>query len=567
MLFCFAACKIEPFFFRVWGVFLQESKGQAYLKGAAILAVASVFVKIFGAIYKIPLFQDGVLGEEGTGDFQVTYSVYTLILTVSTAGVPAALSRMVSAARAKGELNLVRRYFSVALPAFALIGLVAMLFMFIFSEGMAELMNNSMAAPGIRVLAPAVFFACIIAVYRGYAQGVENMFPTAVSQMIEVICKTVFGIAVALWFVRLGFESHIVSAGAIVGVTIGLGLCVPVLVVFKRKISAGLLSGGDGADLPGRMSVFGRIMKVSVPITITASFMAIMVVIDNSIVLGRLQSALGFSEAEARALFGIYSRALTIYNLPPSLVVPVSISIIPAIAAALARKNAGEAGIIMQSSVKLVNLLAMPASAGLMVLASPILIALYNDSRQLTANMLIILGAASLFVCLQYITTAILQANGHERVALLTFPVGATLKIVIGYVLAGNPNFGITASPIGTLVCFIVITALNIVFIKLRVKERPRFGGVFLKPLFCSAVMAGAAILSYSLLYRLGLVILGPESFEDIGRLVVILLLAVSIFVGIAVYGLLIKVTRTVTLEDMKLVPKGEKLARMLHIN
>lgn len=546
---------------------MQESKGQAYLKGAAILAVASVFVKIFGAIYKIPLFQDGVLGEEGTGDFQVTYSVYTLILTVSTAGVPAALSRMVSAARAKGELNLVRRYFSVALPAFALIGLVAMLFMFIFSEGMAELMNNSMAAPGIRVLAPAVFFACIIAVYRGYAQGVENMFPTAVSQMIEVICKTVFGIAVALWFVRLGFESHIVSAGAIVGVTIGLGLCVPVLVVFKRKISAGLLSGGDGADLPGRMSVFGRIMKVSVPITITASFMAIMVVIDNSIVLGRLQSALGFSEAEARALFGIYSRALTIYNLPPSLVVPVSISIIPAIAAALARKNAGEAGIIMQSSVKLVNLLAMPASAGLMVLASPILIALYNDSRQLTANMLIILGAASLFVCLQYITTAILQANGHERVALLTFPVGATLKIVIGYVLAGNPNFGITASPIGTLVCFIVITALNIVFIKLRVKERPRFGGVFLKPLFCSAVMAGAAILSYSLLYRLGLVILGPESFEDIGRLVVILLLAVSIFVGIAVYGLLIKVTRTVTLEDMKLVPKGEKLARMLHIN
>ena len=612
---------------------MQETKKQNFLKGAAILAAASVFVKIIGAVYKIPVMN--ILDDAGSGIFQVTYNVYTLILTIATAGIPAALSRLVSSAAARGNTMLVKRYFTVALPTFALIGIIAMLVMFLNADGFSGMMNNSMAASGIRVLAPAVFFVCIISVYRGYAQGFENMIPTAVSQIVEVICKAAFGVAAAMWLVRLNYGPDIVSAGAIMGVTVGLGLCIPLLVWYKRKLDRGISAGGAGEgytgvahdsagtgvpadagtgilegagvdpdygadqddsaayELPGRWGVLWRIMKVSIPITLSASFMSIMVVIDNSIVLGRLQNALGFTEHAASALFGMYSRGLTIYNLPPALVVPVSVSIIPAIAAALARKRSsdggkgadsgknaaalarkrnrkakgdsgadsgGEAGIIMQSSVKLVNLLAMPASAGMMVLASPIMTALYNDSRELTSTMLLILGAASCFGCLQYVTTAILQANGHERVALMTFPVGAAFKILLGYVLAGNPDFGIIASPIGTLVCFVVISALNIAFIMARVKDRPKFGHVFIKPLFCSAVMAGAAFAVYRLLFLLLNGMLGT------GRYAVAAYLGLSMIAGIAVYGLLIIVTRTITMDDMKLVPKGEKLAKMLRI-
>jgi len=223
---------------------LQESNEQKYLKGAAILAAASIFVKIIGAIYKIPIFN--ILDDEGRGSFQVTYNVYTLILTISTAGVPAALSRLVSSANAGGKARLVKRYFSTALPAFILIGLIAMLAMFIFADAFAGLMNDSLAAPGIRVLAPAVFFACVISVYRGYAQGHENMVPTAASQVVEVVCKAVFGIAAAMWLRSMGSAMHIVSAGAIMGVTIGLGLCVPLLIWFKGKIGRGLtVNTGD----------------------------------------------------------------------------------------------------------------------------------------------------------------------------------------------------------------------------------------------------------------------------------------------------------------------------------
>jgi len=537
---------------------LQEAKKPNFLKGAAILAAASVFVKIVGAIYKIPIYN--ILDDAGAGSFQVTYSVYTLILTISIAGIPAALSRLVSSAAANGDSGLVRRYFKVAMPAFLLIGVAAMLLMFFFADAFADLMNNSMAAIGIRVLAPAVLFSCIISVYRGYAQGFEDMIPTAASQVVEVISKAAFGIVAALWLVRMGHESSVVSAGAIFGVTVGLGMAIPLLMWYKARLDRRLPSAREETGLPRLPGVLGRIMKVSIPITLSASFMSIMVVIDNSIILGRLQSALGLSEFDASALFGIYSRVLSIYNLPPSLVVPIAVSIIPAIAAALAVKRDGEARLVMQSSVKLVNLLAMPASAGMIVLATPILIALYDESKQLASTMLVILGAASFFVCLQYITTAILQANGHERVALMTFPVGAVLKIILGYILAGNPDIGIVAAPIGSLVCFIVISALNIAFILVKVKERPKFSGVFIKPLLCSAAMAGAAYLAYAALYRIGSVTHEPA------RNSVAIFLAAAILVGAAVYGVLIVVTRSVTMEDMKLLPKGEKLAKILRI-
>ena len=563
---------------------MQEQKKPNYLKGAAILAAASVFVKVIGAVYKIPIFN--ILGDEGTGYFQVTYNVYTLILTIATAGIPVALSRLVSSAAAKGESGLVRRYFSVALPAFVIIGLIAMLVMFFFADAFAGLMNNAAAAHGIRVLAPAVLFVCIISVYRGYAQGFEYMIPTAASQVVEVVCKAAFGIAAAMWLMNLEFDLSIVSAGAITGVTVGLGLCIPLLIRYKRKIDRGAFfsvapsetvglyeserspetGGSPEAETPGKARVFGRLMNVSIPITIGASFMTIMTVIDTSIVLGRLQNALDATESEASTLFGVYTKGLTIYNLPPALIVPIAVSIIPAIAAALAKRRSDEAGVIMQSSVKLVNLLAMPAGAGIMVLAGPILTALYHDLRQtpetvaLMTTMLVILGAASFFVCLQHVTTAILQATGHERIALMTFPVGAVLKIAISYFLAGNPAFGIIASPVGTLACFVLISALNIIFIFIIVKEKPKFGAVFAKPLFCTAMMAAAAYFVYKLTSLLGSGLIGS------GRFAVSVFLAISIAVAVALYAVLIIITRTITLDDMKLVPKGEIIARKLRI-
>ena len=537
---------------------MPEAKKQSFLKGAAILAAASIFVKIAGAVYRIPITM--ILGDAGYGYFQSAYSIYSLFLMISTAGIPVALSRMVSSAAAKGRIRLVKRYFSVALPAFLLIGAAAMFAMFLFAGKLAGFMNNSNAAPGIRVIAPAVFFSCIISVYRGYAQGFENMVPTAASQVVEVLCKTVFGIAAAMWLIGRSYELPTVAAGAITGVTVGLALCIPLLIRFKRKMDVGLRLDDDLSELPGSSRVFGQLMKVCIPITIGASFMTIMAVIDNSIVQGRLQTGLGFSEFESSSLFGLYSKCVTIYNLPSALIVPVSVSIVPAIAAALARKNSDETKGIMQSAVKLVNLLAMPASAGIMVLARPILTALYSDTRQETVTIMTILGAASFFLCLQFITTAILQANGFERITMITFPIGGVCLVALDYILVGNPKFGITGSPMGTLMCYTVISLLNIIFIRTRVKERPKLSGAFIKPFLCSVAMAAVAFGLYRLVSRIGSGLLGD------GRMATVVYLAATIVVSVAVYVVLIVGSRTITEDDLKLLPKGDKLARILRI-
>jgi len=538
---------------------LQESKKQNFIQGAAILAAASIFVKIIGAVYKIPILS--ILDDEGSGSFQVTYNVYTFLLVLSTAGVPAALSRLISSAAASGKSGLVKQFFVVSLPAFIIIGAVAMLIMLLFADALAELMGDSLAAPGIRVLAPAVFFACIISVFRGYAQGHENMIPTAVSQIVEVLSKAAFGIVTALLLTGMGYAMHIVSAGAIMGVTIGLGLCVPLLAWYKRKLDRTLPAASDSEELPGKIHVLGRLFKVSIPITLSASMMAIMTFIDTAVVMDRLQTgALMLTEAAARAEFGKYARPISIYTLPLALIVPLSISIIPAIAAALARKQATEAGQIMQSSVKLVNLLAMPAAAGLMVLATPIMIALYDDSRELPAKILLILGAASLFTCLQYITTAILQANGHERIALMTFPAGAVVKIALSYILVANADIGILGSPIGTLACFAIIVCLNIIFIKMKVREKLGFITSTLKPLACTLVMAVVVYFIYEGVSRLGSGWIGTSRFA------VIVYLGVAILIGVSVYAVMIVATQTITKEDFAYIPKGEKLAKLLRV-
>ena len=554
-------------------LFLHEQRKPNFLKGAAILAATGIFVKIIGAIYKIPIIN--VLGDEGAGYFQVTYNVYALILAISTAGVPVALSRLVSSARARGDTALVKRYFSVAMPVFIIVGIVVMSAMFFFAEELAEFMNSSLAAPGIRVLAPAVFFVCMIAVYRGYAQGFENMIPTAMSQIVEVISKALFGIIVAFLLARLGYQSQYVSAGAITGVTIGLGLCIPLMIWYKRKLDHRIkrVEEDESTDpheiqeLPSPMRVFLKFMKVSIPITLGASFMSVMVVIDTSVVLGRLQSALLLSEQEAVEQFGVLTKGLTIYNLPPSLIVPLAISIIPAIAAAVARKNKDEASVIMQSSVKLTNLISMPACAGIVVLAGPILKALYYDPRQspetvaMMTTILAILGVASYFVCFQHLSIAILQANGYERIALMTFPAGALVKITLSYVLVANPDIGILGSPIGTLACFTLITALNVIFIIVKVKERMKIISGIIKPLVCALLMAAAAFFTYEGVYWFGSGLLGT------GRMAVVVYLAIAIFVGVLVYAALIVITRAITKEDLSYVPKGEKLAKLMRVS
>ena len=537
---------------------MPETQRQNYIKGAAVLAAASMFVKVISATFQIPLV--GILGSEGAGHFQMTHNIFMMFLTIASAGVPVALSRMISSAANSGNAKLVKRYFAVSMPAFVILGAVVMALMFFFADTIAFWQNNSLIAPGIRVLAPAVFFICIISVYRGFMQGLEYMMPTAVSQIVDVVCRAVIGIATAILLSRALFEPHIVSAGATTGITIGLGLSIPLLILYKRKANRLVPEHTSSEPLPSRGNVLGNIIKVSVPITLGASVLTVMTVLNQTILAGRLQSVFGYTEAEASYVFGMYTMAMRVYNLPPAIFVSLAVALVPAIAGAIAGKRPGEAKAIMQSSLKLVNLIAMPAAAGMMILASPILIALFEDPDRLTAQILIILGVASFLLCLQIVTTAILQANGHERLAMMVFPIGAVVKLLLTYFLVAVPNIGILASPISTLACFVVLSILNFIIIRVKIKDRPKYRSVLLKPLICTSGMSVVAFFLYRLLFQIGSGILGT------GRSAVILYLAATMIVAMIVYCVLIVLLKAITLEDLKLIPKGEKIAKFLKI-
>lgn len=539
---------------------MSENNKQAYVRGAAILTATMAAVKLLSFIYKVPL--QNILGDAGAGHFQVTYQVYAVLLAVSTTGIPVALSRLVAAALSRNSKQQAARYFSVALPAFSLVGIVLSLLMFIFADTLAMWVRDPQAVFGIRVMSPAVFLVCIVSVYEGHAQGRGDMLPTAAKQITEVLSKLIIGMAVAWWLLRRGYGAPVISAGAIAGVPLGLLLSLFIVIIHKgraEKTEYAHLSDAPETPPLGKRKTLAEVFKVSVPIAFGASFMSILTLVDTAVVRSRLHVGAGFSLEQVDILYGVYAKGLTLVVLPSAFIVPLTISFIPVIAAALSNRRTADAHRFTRTALKLTNIIAMPASLGLTVLSYPIFKVLFWNSNENGPAILSIFGIASYFICLQLMTTAILQANGHENRAVRAYLVGGAAQIIVDFILVSNPDIGIIGSPVGTLTCYILITLVNFMMIRRKVGFRPDIW-IFLKPAAVSAVTAASAWAAYELLYKASVGAFGA------GRLALALYLSGAILAAIVIYVILSVVTKTVTRADMTLLPKGEKLADFLRI-
>lgn len=536
---------------------MQESKKQNYLHGAVILTAGVVIMKILGAIYKIPL--GNILGDEGYAHFMVAYNIYNVFLTLSTAGLPVALSRMISEADTLGRTMQMRRTFRVAFVTFACIGLLSSLIMFLFPTELASMMNDVEAAQSIWALSPAMFLVCMTSAYRGYAQGQSNMTPTTVSQILDVLAKTLAGLALAWYFTKAGKSLPIASAGAIFGVTAGSVVALVYIAIYKhRHYPERTISNPDVADSPGR--ILKTLLRIGIPITFGSCVLSLINLIDAKLVLNRLQMAAGFSYYDAKILYGIYGKVQTLYNLPAAFITPLTISIVPAITALIVQKKHAEAGEIAESSLRIAGVIALPMGVGLAVLANPIVNVVYPGSNEAGPALLLLLGIASFFVCMALMTTAILQATGNEVYPVFSMIAGGIVKIIVNWFLVANPDINITGAPLGTLTCYIVMCCMNYAFICKSLKKRPRLGSVLLRPAVSAAVMGAAAWA----VYHGAAALLGGTAAIGWKQMAVSMLLAM--LVAVVVYVAAIVTTRAVTWEDMKLIPRGEKIAKVLHI-
>lgn len=543
----------------------QPQKQNSFFGGAAILAAGILIVKLIGMFYKIPLIN--IIGEAGAADFNNAYNIYAVLLTVSTAGLPVAVSKLVSEANALDRRNQVRRTFRLALVLFLALGLVSFLVMFFRADALAGMMNDSKAAAGIRALAPAVVCVGCLAALRGYSQGHSNMAPTSVSQIIEALCKLVVGLGLAFWLVKQGKDPDVAAAGAITGVTVGTVVALAYMVLdFLLSRGREDTRGTDRPDSAG--SILTNILKIAVPITLSSSMVGIVTVIDSSLVQGQLQSALDLTEQASRTLYGNYSGALNIYNLPTSLMAAITASVIPAVSAALARRDRRGAARITGSALRITALLSFPMGVGLFVLGTPIIRLLFPKLNVAVAGPLLsTLGIATPFVCMVLVCNSVLQAHGFINLPVIVMVLGGIVKIVNNYNLVGA--IGIAGAPVGNILCFGLALVLDLVVITRVIPNRPRLMPIFAKPAVASAVMGGAAWAVYGLLSR----ILSSEQVDQAGqtvRAVSRMGNAAGIFLAIAVAGVvylvLVIALRAISRDDLALMPKGDKLARLLRL-
>lgn len=539
----------------------NAEKKSTFFGGAAILAASAILVKVIGAIYRIPL--GNILSDEVMGDYNSAYNIYNFFLTISTAGLPVALSKTISEANALGRHNQVQRTFRVAFFTFLILGLISFFCMTVLAAPMAQIaISNPKAVYCVMALAPSVLCVCVMSSFRGYFQGHFNMMPTGISQVIEAFFKLVVGLALALFLVKVIQKPELGSVGAIIGVSCGsvVALAYILFLFFGDRKRRHRIHATDRPDSSGR--ILANLLKLAIPITLGSAATSLVTLVDTKLVMSQLQTVyqtvdgLGKEAAldAARGLYGIYSKTMSIYNLPFSMMVPLTACIIPAVSASLARRDHLGAQKVSESALRIGLLLALPMGMGLFALGGPIMGLLFPTIDVSVAGPLLsVLGLASIFVALQLLCNSILQANGMVNLPILAVVIGGVVKVIVNFILVGNPNIRINGAPVGTLTCFIVISALEIFIIRRSIPAPPSFLRAFLKPFVPSALMAAAAWATYGLLTNF---LHFGNSLATIG----------GIGVGVVVYLALVLALRVLSREDLALMPKGDKIAKILHI-
>ena len=552
----------------------QPIKKQTFLQGTAVLAMATVLVKLMGFLFKVPL--NNIIGEDGFGYFNTAYDVYNVLLMISTTGLPVAMSRMISQAQTLGNHAQIKRIYRTSLYVFLTIGMVGSLGMLFFCRQLSVMVTtneNSWAA--IAALAPCVLLICLVSAYRGFFQGQSNMTPTSVSQIFEAVTRLIVGLGLAWLVMKLTGDAAVraqgivlasgetaqdygditlAAGGAILGVTLGSLISV-VYLHHKFRQSNQILSLGGGTAKSTR-STMKELLSIAVPITLGSAGLQIINLFDTMIYMRRLTGALQWTEKMADSAKGVYNFCQTVFALPCSFIPTITIAVIPAITASLTRKDLAEAKATSESSVRTMALIAMPCAAGLFVMAEPVIRLLCStyteDKIQLAATMLAILGLTVIFNSLVLLLNAIMQAHGDVVTPVVNMLIGGIIKIIVNYILVGQPNLNIVGAPIGTFICYISITALDLIAMKRHISARPAIFKNIIRPGLASAIMGAATFMVYRVLSN------AISSWK--------LACLLSLAFAVVLYAVLVVFLRCLTYEDCMLLPKGEKIAKILRI-
>ena len=516
------------------------------------MALAVAIVKVLGAFYKIPL--NRLIGDEGFGYFNTAYDIYSVLLMVSTTGLPVAMSRMIAEARTLGQTKQIQRIFQTALRVFLGLGLVGTVGMALLCHQLAALMSQEESWFAILCLSPAVLFICLISAQRGFFQGQGNMVPTSVSQVMEAVCKLAVGLTLAYILNKATGKMSYAAGGAILGVSFGTVISTVYLSHKRRRAVETLHESCLDPTVYSRKTTFKKLLSIAIPITLGAAGLQIITTIDAAVYMAQLKGAAGLAK-EADGLKGIYNFTQTIFNLPCAFITPISVSAIPAITEQLTLRRRRAANHVAESATRVMALISMPCAIGLTVLSEPIMRLLggYTEQRlELASTLMSILAFCVFFNSFVLVLNAIMQAHGYVYIPVVNMIIGGIAKVLINLILVGNPRINIVGVPVGTVISYMLIAMLDLVAIHRVLRNPPSLLPNVVKPALAALAMGAAAFG----LNRLSLAIGLP----------IILRTGVCILGAGVIYVALVLVLKVITREDCALLPKGDKIARLLRI-
>jgi stage V sporulation protein B len=521
---------------------------RSFMSGVLLLSLSTVIVKIIGLAFKIPMLS--LLGTEGMGYFNSAYEIYALLCVIATAGLPVALSMLVSSSRARGEGDKINRIYRTALTLFAVLGALGSVGMIVFSRKLSEMIGNADAYLCILGIAPALLLVCISSAIRGYCQGFEYMTPTAVSQLIEAVGKLVFGMLFAYIAIEQGFSLPAVAAFAVMGISLGALISLVYLVIAKTsgKFGRDLFLCDEYKETKDRR-VLRELVAISLPITLGSAVIGLTRIIDMTQIMRGLQS-IGISEQESNSIYGAYTTlALPIFSLIPSLITPISMTLVPQLSASLARRDRAGEKIVLENSMRYTVLLAMPAALGVTLFAEPILNMLFSNQREAIAictPLLSALGGSVLFSCVITTTNALLQSYRCEKLPIISMSVGVIVKFISSYMLIRIPEINVMGAPIGSLLCNVTICVINLYCLERYANVRVSASAVFFKPLLASAFAVGGGYAIFLLLAQ--------RWADGTSRFLL------SVAATVLLYAVMCILSGCVTREDIRILPFGERI-------
>jgi stage V sporulation protein B len=525
-------------------------KNHSFFKGVVLLSAAGIIVKFSGFIYRVILTNLPGYGDEGNGIYGAGFQVYLIFYALSTTGFPAAISRLVAKKRALGNIYDAHRVFKTAFVLLIISGFTLSVLFFIFSKSISHLISNERTLYTMMALSPSIFFVSIMSAYRGYFQGMLDMSPQAFSQIIEQFIKmaatTIFAV------VLLPYGVEMAAAGATFGTTVGTAAGALFLFILYNKRKRGLWKEIKYYDRlkikEPTSSIIKDLLKVSIPVSLGALALTSANIVDLYSVVLLLEKA-GFSIKNANQLYGILTGKCYVFtNLPVTIVMALSTSLIPAVSGIFATGNIKAAEEKIKLSIMITILICLPVSFGLSALSKPILTMIFPKSAA-GSELLALSSIAIVFMGLTQTLSGILQGINKAYVAAAGILAGALIKLIINFTLIPVPSINIKGAVFGTIACYITSTLINIIALNKNIRLKIIPLNLIIKPVVISALTGIWAYCSYELM----------TGITDNNMYSV----AISVFTSIPIYGLLVILSGCMDIKKIFLYLPGRRIRRM----